>query len=504
MVLEWSRLRLLGDICFLAAAASDAARGPSYYPSLRLFLLRPLDLDFLFGGQTNCAVWDRFAFMTRCFSGKFLAGILRKSRAFGAGRAGSTGLTRCPNKNLKNRLRKIDLNNIRVARSETARDINRRTVLNLVRRLQPISRAALARRSGMQRSTVSAITEQLIAQRWVLEGAGDQLPRGRKPTFLHLNSDRASIIGIDIQPVVTTLAVASMDSRFLVQERISTGANPVEFIARLGRRAAELMRSYPNNSFEGIGVSLPGRVDSSSQRLIFAPNLGWRDLDVKTPLEKATGLPVQLENAANACALAEQWSGRNCDGVSNLVVVAVSYGIGVGMILNGQLLRGSTGAAGEFSHVSILGDGPVCRCGNSGCWEMLASNAAAERYYAESAPAHNGEAGSKSAGARVAFGDLLHLAEQGDERAAKALDRMAHYLGVGIAMLVNGLAPDVLLVIGDVTRAWFRVGPIVAQTVKARSVAHAATHIIATDPDAQPRLQGTIALVLQKHFDAPV
>jgi predicted NBD/HSP70 family sugar kinase len=81
---------------------------------------------------------------------------------------------------------------------------------------------------------------------------------------------------------------------------------------------------------------------------------------------------------------------------------------------------------------------------------------------------------------------------------------MAHYLGVGIAMLVNGLAPDVLLVIGDVTRAWFRVGPIVAQTVKARSVAHAATHIIATDPDAQPRLQGTIALVLQKHFDAPV
>ena len=174
------------------------------------------------------------------------------------------------------------------------------------------------------------------------------------------------------------------------------------------------------------------------------------------------------------------------------------------MILNGQLLRGSTGAAGEFGHVSILGDGPVCRCGNSGCWEMLASNAAAERYYAESAPAHNGEAGSKSAGARVAFGDLLHLAEQGDERAAKALDRMAHYLGVGIAMLVNGLAPDVLLVIGDVTRAWFRVGPIVAQTVKARSVAHAATHIIATDPDAQPRLQGTIALVLQKHFDAPV
>ena len=144
---------------------------------------------------------------------------------------------------MKNRLRKIDLNNIKVARSETARDMNRRIVLNLVRRHQPISRAALARRSGMQRSTVSAITEQLIADRWVLEGAVAQLPRGRKPTFLHLNSDRAGIIGVDIQPHVTTLAVSTMDSRFLAQEQISTGTDPAEFIVRLGRRVIDLTRA---------------------------------------------------------------------------------------------------------------------------------------------------------------------------------------------------------------------------------------------------------------------
>jgi predicted NBD/HSP70 family sugar kinase len=405
---------------------------------------------------------------------------------------------------VKNRLRKIDLNNIKVARSETARDMNRRIVLNLVRRHQPISRAALARQSGMQRSTVSAIAEQLIAERWVLEGAVGQLPRGRKPTFLHLNSDRAGIIGVDIQPHVTTLAVSTMDSRFLAQEQISTGADPAEFIVRLGRRVTDLMRAYPKNSYEGIGVSLPGRIDSSSHRLIFAPNLGWIDLDLKTPLEKATGLPVELENAANACALAELWSGRNCEGVSNLVAVTVSDEIGVGMIINGQLLRGSTGAAGEFGHVSLVPGGPACRCGNSGCWEMLASNSAAMRYYAESASVRKGDIGSKSAMARVPFGDILRLAEQGDEKAAKALGQMAHYLGTGIAMLVTGLAPDVLVVVGEVTRAWGRVGPIVAHTVKARSFAHASTRILATDPEAQPRLQGTIALVLQQHFDAPV
>ena len=355
----------------------------------------------------------------------------------------------------------------------------------------------------MQRSTVSAIAEQLIAHRWVLEGAVGDLPRGRKPTFLHLNSARANIIGIDVQFKVTTLAVASLDGRFLLQQRIGTGHVPENLIQRLGRRVLELVRAHPEISYEGIGVSLPGRIDSSSHRLIYAPTLGWSDLDFKSPLEKATGLPVELENAANACALAEQWSGRYGGGASNLVAVTVSNGVGVGMIMNGQLLRGSKGATGEFGHVSIVNGGPVCRCGNSGCWEVMASNAAAERYYAELAAPGNGEADCRRVGARVPFADLLHLAEQGDERASRALDRMAHYLGAGIAMLITGLAPDVLVVVGDVTRAWSRVGPIVAKTVKARSFTYANTRILATDPDSQPRLQGTIALFLQKHFDAP-
>src|SRR5262249_34856163 len=137
------------------------------------------------------------------------------------------------NKSERGLVRKINLNNFRIARSETARDINRRIVLNLIRKQQPISRAGLARRAGMQRSTVSAITEQLIAERWVIEGAVGHLPRGRKPTFLHLNSDRAGVIGVDIQPVNTTLAVASMDSHLLAQETMSTGRDPMEFIARL-------------------------------------------------------------------------------------------------------------------------------------------------------------------------------------------------------------------------------------------------------------------------------
>ena len=133
-------------------------------------------------------------------------------------------------------MRKIDLNNFRVASSGTARDINRRIVLNLVRQHQPISRAGLARKSGMQRSTVSAIAEQLITEKWVVEGATGQLPRGRKPTFLHLNADRSGIIGVDIHPGTTLLAVSTLDMKILAHESMPTGREPQEFIERQGRR----------------------------------------------------------------------------------------------------------------------------------------------------------------------------------------------------------------------------------------------------------------------------
>ena len=190
--------------------------------------------------------------------------------------------------------------------------------------------------------------------------------------------------------------------------------------------------------------------------------------------------------------------------VTNLVAVTVSDDISVGMVMNGQLVRGSRGVAGEFGHVTQLPDGPKCRCGNSGCWEVLASNSAAVRYYAESAIVRKGEVGSKSDMAKLPFGDILRLVEQGDNRACKALNQMAHHLGAGIAMLVTGLAPDVLVVVGEVTRAWDKVGPVVAEAVKRRSFTHAATRILPTDPEAQPRLRGTIALVLQNHFGAPL
>ncbi|HJT26376.1 MAG TPA: ROK family transcriptional regulator [Pyrinomonadaceae bacterium] len=398
-------------------------------------------------------------------------------------------------------MRRIDLSNFQVATSETARDINRRIVLNLIRTHQPISRADLARHSGLQRSTVSVIAEQLIRERWITEGANGHTARGRRPTFLHLNKERVGIIGINVRPVTTTLALADLDANFLAQDSLPTPQQPKQFLAELVPRVRKLMNARPELTCEGIGVSLPGRVDVATQKLVFAPNLGWKDFDLKSPLEKATQLPVELENAANSCALSEICFGRRAEGLRNLVIVTVSEGIGCGLILNHQLVQGSTGTAGEFGHAALVQDGLECSCGNRGCWEMYASNSAAIRYYSQAGSSRGRR--STTLDKTISFEHLLRLAQQGDGKAVEALQQMAQYLGRGIAPLVSGLAPDMIVIVGEVTRAWEKVGPIIKDTVRQHSFTRAETQIVPSDPITQPRLRGTIALVLLKHFGAP-
>src|SRR3954452_9465096 len=144
------------------------------------------------------------------------------------------------------------------ASSEVVRDINRRIVLNLIRTRQPISRADLARASGLQRSTISLIVEQLIEENWVLEGPTGRLPRGRRPTFLRLNDDRV-IIGVDIRPSQTTVALADANGKFTFQEAAPTDADPAVAIAGILASIQKIIASCDKKKIEGVGISLPGR-----------------------------------------------------------------------------------------------------------------------------------------------------------------------------------------------------------------------------------------------------
>ena len=388
-------------------------------------------------------------------------------------------------------MKRLNFTNTQVASSETARDINRGVVLNLIRRRQPISRAELARVSGLQRSTVSLITKQLIRERWVVNGPLGRLPRGRRPTFLRLNERRAIVVA-DLRPNQTTVAVADVNGRFLSQESMPTSKQPAKTAAMLAASINHQMQSHQELVFEGIGVSVPGRVDSVTGRIIFAPNLKWSEFDLKGPLENATGMQVDMENAANACLLAEAWFGGG-EIAHDMVVVTVSEGIGTGLFVNHHLVEGLRGVAGEFGHVPLDPDGPPCSCGGRGCWEVFGSNRAAVRYYSESA------AESES----ISFEDLMALAETGDLLALKALDRMAHEIGRGMRVIVAGLAPAEIVLVGEFTRQWAQMGPIIEAEVTAAVVAGKAPRVRPAEADPRvARLRGAVALVLQKHFSA--
>lgn len=375
-----------------------------------------------------------------------------------------------------------------VATSGTARGINRGIVLNLIRRRQPISRADLARVSGLQRSTVSLITEQLIRERWVVYGSTGRLPRGRRPTFLQLNNRRA-ILAVDLRPAITTLAVCDVNGRFLSQQSVRTPANPDLAAKIFSEKLRLMMEEHRDLVFEGIGISIPGRLDQKRQRVVFAPNLKWPEFDLKAPLERATGLQVDMENAANACVLAEVWFGQ-AERPQNLVVVTVSEGVGVGIFSDGHLLHGANGMAGEFGHISLNEKGPQCGCGGRGCWEVYASNWAARRYYRQSEDSDG-----------PSFLDLLLLADGGDRQALRALDQMAREIGRGMRMIIAGLSPSEIVFVGEFTKLWDHVRPVIEMAV-AQSV------LIGSPPRIRPaaaepsiaRLRGTVALVLQKHF----
>jgi predicted NBD/HSP70 family sugar kinase len=381
------------------------------------------------------------------------------------------------------------LTRVQGASSEVVRGINRGIVLNLIRTRQPISRADLARASGLQRSTISLIAEELIKEHWVLEGPTGRLPRGRRPTFLRLNEERV-IIGIDIRPPQITLAVGNVNGTFTSQEVIPTPASPKAAVEALIQRIQSVIRSCRDKKIEGIGITLPGRTRAGS--LVFAPNLKWPESDIRTPLAKATGLEVEMDNAANACVLAAVWF-DHVETCRNLVAVTVSEGVGAGILIDGQLVRGAHGMAGEFGHVPLDPDGPPCGCGSRGCWEVYASNRAALRYY------H----GAKSHAGELSFSDLLSLAEQGDGRAAKALETMAHYLGRGMRMIVAGLAPERIMIIGDLTRCWHRFGPVIEAEVQAQVLRGGCPpQLTPINEGGMARLRGAIALVLQRHFGA--
>jgi predicted NBD/HSP70 family sugar kinase len=249
----------------------------------------------------------------------------------------------------------------------------------------------------------------------------------------------------------------------------------------------QIIEMHPERKIEGIGICLPGRTDTGARSLIFAPNLRWPVVQLKSRIERDTGLPVRMDNVANACALSEVWFGDS-DGRHDLVVVEVSEGLGAGVLVNQSIARGERGMAGEFGHIQMVEDGLLCNCGNRGCWETLASNRAAIRFYEEIS-------GNKR---HITFSGLLRLANGQDAAALAAMERVAENLGRGMRMIAAALAPTEIIIVGEITSVWHTIGPVVERSLRESSLARSLRVRPAYD-GASARLRSAVALVLADH-----
>ncbi len=391
-------------------------------------------------------------------------------------------------------MRRIDLKKAQTAGLGTIRDINRQIVLNYVREREPISRAAIARESALQRSTVSAIVDALQTEGLVEEIGEGESTGGRPPTLLRLRTAGAIAIGVAVAPSLTTIATSDLAGRVLRQEAFPTDPDAERTFGRVIEGIQSFLHQQ-EGSIESIGVSLPGLVDPSTGIAIYVPFFKWRELPVARMITSMTGLPVTIDNDANAVALAELWFGRpEVSDARDFILVLVADGVGTGIVFDGQVYRGKRGAAGEFGHMIIGTHAPVpCSCGNHDCWEAFSSERAALARYQKLTGAETDS--------QVDFKELVDLALGGEREARTALVDMALCLGIGISNLVVGFSPEAVVVGGEIARAWPLVEDALKETIE-HSIRRGlpSARILASTLGNDPTLMGALSLVLASKF----
>ncbi|HZJ45573.1 MAG TPA: ROK family protein [Pyrinomonadaceae bacterium] len=405
-------------------------------------------------------------------------------------------------------MRKINPHDFKVARRGTSREINRQIALNLIRAHQPISRADLARLMNVRRGVASLLVGELLSEGLIFEGAvGEAVGRGRRPTFLFIDSRQRCVVGVDIRASRTFIMVTDLMGHQLGSvTSFQTSREIGPLTQELARRIKQVLADYKEiGACEGIGIAVPGMVDPAAGKVLHAPTLYWRDINLRDPLAAAVGIPVHIENSGKACALAQLWATRSDMVASgNSVFVSVSDGVGVGIVVNGEVLRGRHNTAGEFAHVPLSIDGPRCTCGATGCWEAYISNLATlSRYFGRDLTDPKPQSAED---ASLTVEDLIARARTGEAKALAAINSTARYLGLGLASIINAVDPSRIYIGGEITTAWGLIEPIVRSGLRERTLTDfgGATEIRVVPAEDHPRLRGAVALVAAPAFAAPM
>jgi glucokinase-like ROK family protein len=389
---------------------------------------------------------------------------------------------------------------------------NLSAVLKFIYRHAPVSRAQLATRTGLNKSTVSSLVQDLMDRRLIHETGMNSAGAGRPATLLEINPDVGAVIGVELGVDFVAVALADFAGRILMRKQVS--ADPAESqdetLQETRQLISETLEECGRRELRvlGLSFSIPGTVDLDQGLLIFAPNLSWRNVSLRN-IFSYTGLPVYVENDANAAAVGEHLFGAAQD-VRDFVLVFAGVGIGGGLYLNDQLYRGRGGYAGEIGHTSIRAEPSQqqCLCGNRGCWETYANQHSiierVERRLASGQVSLIPAMRDGNPGA-LQLSVIKQAADAGDEVALHALAEAGSAMGSGLAGLVNIFNPQKIVLGGPVSLVGAYLMPTIREGVSryAMSEIAAQTEIGLSAFGADASLIGAAAVVVDDILNYP-
>jgi|YNPBryantNP2012_1023418.scaffolds.fasta_scaffold00377_1 Transcriptional regulator/sugar kinase len=392
------------------------------------------------------------------------------------------------------------------------RKLNTSLIMDCLRTRGPLSRAGLSAATGLNRSTVSSIVNDLLAKNLVRE-MGLQFPAqtGRPGMLLELNPDGGCAVGMEIGVDFISVVLTNFVAQVLWRRRVPSDPGETQdvIIGRAENIVQEALDIGKQRGLQplGIGLGVPGLVDIQNGTLVFAPNLHWREVPLRQMWTRHFALPVFVENEANAAALGEYYFGI-ARGVRNLIYLSAGVGLGSGIIINGKLFRGSNGYAGEVGHMTMDPNGELCGCGKRGCWETMVGPRAIVRRVRRAL-----ENGSQSLIPSLVEGDLSRIdvsavvqaAQAGDQVARTALEEVGVCLGIGISNLVNAFNPQMVILGGALSLACSFLLPAIEETVQMHALPQPreALTIATSAHGADACVMGAVALVLDEILREP-
>ncbi len=402
--------------------------------------------------------------------------------------------------------------NVRTGDQALVREINLSIILNTLRDHSRMSRATLAAVTGLNKTTVSSLVQQLIDAHFVTEaGIKKTEDTGRPGMMLELNPQAGCIIGAEIgvdfiSVLVTDFAVSPIWRREVHTDPRAAQATIIERTLDLIREAVAHTDGRCREVL-GLGLGVPGLVDMSTGTLLFAPNLRWRNVPLKQILEGNFNFLVHVDNEANMATLGESYFGV-ARGARSVLYASAGVGLGGGIVLEGRVLSGAGGFAGEVGHMTLVPDGELCNCGNKGCWETVASQGAVFRRIKEGVAS-----GADTLLLDYTKGNLdeitipmvVQAAQQGDMLALEALEEVAVYLGIGLANLINALNPETVVFGGILSHAKDFLLPTITRVINERSLqwSSSSTKVLVAAHGFDACVMGGIASVYHQILSRP-